>query len=111
MTDSILDTIKTSIGPSASDDFDPDILFWINSAIGTLVQLGVPRPSGFTVTDAQQTWAEYLGDDPRIDMIKTYIYLKTKIGFDPSTSSVLMQALKEQLAEYEWRITNPSEEG
>lgn len=107
MIDSILDTIKTMLGPSESDAFDADIMVGINSAITTLTQLGVDCPTGFVVTGSNETWTEYLGSDPRLGMIKTYIYLKTKLGFDPPTSSVLMQAIKDQIAEYEWRICNP----
>lgn len=110
MNASILDTIKMMLGPGSDDSFDGEILVGINSAITVLTQLGIPAPDGFLVTGSSETWEQYLGSDPRTGMIKTYIYLKTKIGFDPPTSSVLMQAIKDQIAEYEWRICNPEKE-
>lgn len=110
MTTSILQTIKTKIGPSADDDtFDNDILTCINTAISVLDQLGVSPPEGFSVEDDSAQWEDYIPDNPkRLSMVKTYIYLKAKVEFDPPTSSVLMQALEKQIAEYEWRICNQS---
>lgn len=110
MTTSILQTIKTKLGPSAEDSsFDEDILICINAAISVLDQLGVSPPEGFVVEDESAQWEEYIPDNPkRLSMVKTYIYLKAKVEFDPPTSSVLMQALEKQIGEYEWRICNQS---
>ena len=39
-----------------------------------------------------------------IQMIKSYIYLKVKLVFDPPTSSFVLDAYKNQISEYEWRM-------
>ena len=114
LTSGIFATVKKMLGPSVDDsEFDMDIRIHINSVLGILNQLGVGPPDGFVVIDGTETWEDFLGSDKRFEMVKTFMYLKTKIVFDPPTSSILMQALEKQAAEYEWRICNQNggEEG
>lgn len=110
MDDSVLLTIKKLLG--VEDDytaFDGDILVGINSALFSLSQLGVVPP-GTRIDDSATTWTDIItGDD--IEGVKTYIHLKTKIIFDPPTSSFVLEALTKQLNELEWRLLVQIEQG
>lgn len=107
---SIFVTIKRMLGLNMDEtEFDTDILIHLNSAIGVLNDLGVGPKDGFVVTGEAETWADLLGDDSRFEIVKSFLYLKTKIVFDPHTSSILMQAMEKQISEYEWRICSRSD--
>lgn len=100
--ESILNTIKKLLGLDAEyTQFDTDIIVFINSVFGTLYQLGVGKP--FSITSAEETWSDYLEDVSKLEMIKSYMYMKVRLAFDPPTGG-LLDALKEQAAELEWRI-------
>lgn len=106
-TNSIFLSIKKLlIGNPEDSEFDTDILIHVNSVLGILTQLGVGPKEGFLITGSSETWSDFAGNDKRLEMIKTFVYLKCKIVFDPPTSSILMQAFEKQIAEYEWRICN-----
>lgn len=102
---SILTSIKKLLGLMEDyTEFDSDITMCINSAIGILTQCGVGPVEGFRVTSKDETWEQFIGNDPRFEMIRTYIFLKTKIIFDPPTSSAVLECYKEQIKEYEIRL-------
>ena len=105
VNDSILNTIKKMLG--IADDytpFDQDIIVLINGAIMILRQLGVGPQAGFSISNAETTWGDYLGtDEILLASVKPYIYLKTKVVFDPPTSSFVLDAMQKQIDEYEWR--------
>lgn len=116
--DSILLTIKKMIGPSADYDvFDTDLLVHINSTIGTLDQVGFHLSTPFVVTSEEETWDDYFAavkhpddghddfDDMTMRTVIDYIYLKVRMLFDPPTSSFVLEAMKEQSKELEWRIS------
>ena len=77
---------------------------YINSAFSVLTQLGVGPEEGFRIEDASKTWSEFLYDDPRLEFVKTFIYLKVRLAFDPPLSSAVMGAINRQIRELEWRI-------
>jgi hypothetical protein len=105
MEDSIFKTIKGLLGPDADyNEFDQDIIVFINSAIATLTQLGIGPDSGFRITGENETWQDFLGDATDLDSVKSYIYMKVRIAFDPPTSSFVMSAYEEACKEYEWRL-------
>lgn len=103
--DSILLSTKKSLGldPSVTE-FDPDITMCINSALNVLTQLGVGPTKGFSISSKEDTWDGLIGDEPRLNLVKTYIFLKTKMAFDPPTIGGLMTSYQEQIKELEWRI-------
>lgn len=105
MTESILNTIKKKIGISEDDTcFDENILTEINTACAYLSQLGVTSFDDFVVEDASSTWNDCIPDRAKLADIKTYIYIRCKLLFDPPTNSFLVQLLKDELRECEWRI-------
>lgn len=103
--DSILTSIKKLLGITEEyDHFDKDIVMHINSAFSVLTQLGVGPKEGFSIKDASTTWSELLNDDLRLESVKTYVYYKVKLGFDPPQSSSAIESINRQISELEWRI-------
>ena len=104
--ESILDTIKKQLGIDINDDsFDPDVMTNINTAIFALSQIGVGSSNGFIVTSKEDKWSTYLPDKTiNLEPAKTYIYLKTKLVFDPPTNSIVIENINNNLKELEWRM-------
>lgn len=107
MTDSILDTIKPMLGVPVTDTaFDTDIIVGINSAFMAINQMGVGTETVFEITDNVKTWTDFLGSDlTKFSAVKTYIFLKTKLTFDPPTVGALMTSIENQILELGWRLT------
>ena len=105
---SILTSIKKLFGPGEDDTtFDIDIIIHINTALFNLNQIGVGPSDGFFITDKSQTWSDFIGTNRKdIEAVKTYVYLKVKLVFDPPQSGVLVDAIKQQISELEWRLNN-----
>lgn len=104
---SILTTVKKLLGIAEEyTQFDTDIIVNINSALVTLAQIGIGPTRGFTITGKEETFEDFLGDsfDPLFNNVQMYLYLKTKIIFDPPTSSYVLESYKEQLKELEFRL-------
>lgn len=110
MIQSILDSIKKSlnIDPSVTA-FDEDIMLSINSVFGTLNQLGVGPEAGFQIEDKDQVWSDYIGLDTRMNDVKTYVFLRVRMLFDPPGTSYLVTAIQEQVKELEWRLNTRRE--
>lgn len=105
--DSILTSIKKMLGLGESDtQFDEELIMFINAAFSTLLQLGVGPSTGFIIEDEFAEWAEFLGTRTDVENVKTYIYLKVRLIFDPPQTSYLVEAINKQIAECEWRINN-----
>ena len=104
-TESILDSIKKMLGPSADyKQFDPDIIIHINSAFMVLRQLGVGPTEGFSITDNEAVWTDFTSDINKLGLVKSYIYLKVRLIFDPPTNSTVIKSYEELIKEYEWRL-------
>lgn len=105
MDDSILNSIKKLFGPDGTyDAFDTDLIIHINTYLRVLNQLGIGTQN-FKILDSAETWSDFLGDDEVLmDPVKTYIYLRVKTVFDPPSSSIVMNAIKEQVDELTWRL-------
>ena len=105
MSDSILTSIKKLIGIEESYTFFDDIvLMHINTVFMILNQLGVGPAIPFSIEDATATWSDFLGDATNLAGVKTYIAAKVKLAFDPPQSSAAIEALKQNIAELEWRL-------
>lgn len=108
--ESILTTIKKLLGISEEyEHFDSDIIVHINSAFMILTQLGVGPANGFSISDEMSLWSDFLGDDPRLEAVKTYIHLKVKLLFDPPTNSAVIESLNKSISELEWRLNVAAE--
>lgn len=105
MSESILTSIKKLLGITEEyTHFDADVLMHINMAFMVLYQLGVGPSTPFSISDKSATWSDFLGDSKDLEGVKTYIYQKVKLVFDPPQSSAAITALKENIAELEWRL-------
>lgn len=105
MTESILNTIKQMVGVEQDyDAFDMDLVVDINSAFYSLRQLGVGPTEGFTISDDVAKWNDFVEDKSLLGLVKTYIYLKVRMLFDPPTNSFLTSSIEKQISEYEWRL-------
>lgn len=109
MEESILKSIRKLIGGMSVPDgekgpFDTDLIIHINSVLQTLNQLGC-GVEDFAITGTTETWADFLGNTfINLNTVKSYVFLKVRLLFDPPSSSTLYQAMTEQAAELEWRI-------
>ena len=102
--ESILTSIKKLLGiMSDYTNFDDDIIIHINTAFAMLNQLGVGPEGGFMIVDANSRWEDYT-TEKNLNMVKTYIYLKVRLLFDPPTSTALIESINRTLSEIEWRI-------
>lgn len=105
MDSSILTSIKKLLGLSEEDtSFDQDIIMHINTVLNILAQLGVGPANGFSIEDDGAIWSDYLGETTNLELIKSYIYMKVRLMFDPPTSSILADAMNKNISELEWRI-------
>lgn len=103
--ESILTSIKKMIGIEEEyEHFDADIIIHINSVFSILTQLGVGPANGFTISDKTATWSQFIGDSVMIESVKTYMYLKVKLIFDPPLSSAVLESMKQTISELEWRL-------
>lgn len=110
MEESILTTIKKMLGIEADyDAFDMDIMVNINTVFMTLNQIGVGPKKGFSITSVDQKWKDFLEDETKLEGVKTFIYLKTKLVFDPPTTSFVLEAMRNMANEIEWRLNIESE--
>ena len=115
LTDSILNTTKHMLGVEPEyTHFDNDIINDINAAINVLSQIGAVKKD-YAIEGAAETFEDMMGDDlKKAMMVKTYIYHKVKLMFDPPLSSSVSGIIEKQIAELEWRLNveldNPEEE-
>ena len=104
---SILLSIKKGIGAAPEyTPFDVDIIMHINAQLANLYQLGLDAAKSLIVDGPDQLWSDLIpAEDSRLQFVKTYVYAKVKMIFDPPTSTAQMQALKDAAAESEFRIS------
>ena len=105
MEESILISIKKLIGLEAAYTiFDEDIKIHINSAIASLCQMDVGPSNGFMITSESEKWSDFVGNDMMLNEVRSLVFLKVKLLFDPPTNSNLMESMKQMIKEYEWRL-------
>lgn len=103
--ESILLSIKKLLGIDAYyDAFDQDLVIHINSVLTVLNQLGVGPPGGFYIKDSNDSWTDFISDDKSIEFIKSYVYMKVRLLFDPPQSSAAIESMNRLTSEMEWRI-------
>lgn len=105
MDDSILNNVKKNLGLAVEyEAFDPDVITHINAAFSILNQLGVGPRDGFMITNNDTAWPDYPIPLNQQLLVKTYVYLKVKVLFDPPATSFHLSAAQDQIKEYEWRL-------
>ena len=106
--ESILTSVKRLCGGISEDNtgFDDELVIYINSVFFNLWQMGIGPDKVFKIEDNSTEWAEFLPvDDNMHETCKLYVGSKARLRFDPPTNSSTMQALKETIAECEWRLS------
>lgn len=110
--DSILTSVKKMLGIAEEyDHFDADLIMHINSVLTILGQLGVGPDEGFFIEDDGAEWTDFVPDMPNLQFIKTYVYQKVKLLFDPPQSASAIEALNRSISELEWRINAQVDSG
>lgn len=113
--ESILTSIKKLLGIAEDyNQFDPDLIMHINSVFSILNQLGVGPSEGFSISDSYAVWDDFIPDNPKQNLVKSYIYLKVRLLFDPPLTSAVIESINKQINECEWRlnvIAETTEEG
>lgn len=109
--ESILTSIKKLLGIAEEyTHFDNDIIMHINSVFMTLTQLGVGPSEGFYIEDDSMEWTDFIKDPTKLQAVKTYVYLKVKLVFDPaSVGSSTLASYERQIQELEWRLNVAAE--
>lgn len=103
--DSILNSTKKACGIIPEyDEFDDQLIMYINTAFSVLTQLGCGPSEGYSIEGDTETWADFFGDNKKLNMVITYVHLSVVLSFDPPTSSYALQAAQERKKELEWRI-------
>ena len=102
--ENILDSIKKLLGIDEMDsNFDQELIMHINSVFMVLNQLGVGPVGGFKISN-EETWTDFVGTRLDLESVKSYIYLKVRLLFDPPQNSFLIDSISNQIDEYEWRL-------
>lgn len=110
MEPSVLIATKQILGLDGDDDgFDLDILTHINTAFSVLHQLGVVS-TPVVIDDVQDSWEDLDLEPEVLSMVRSYIFLKTQFLWDPPTTSFLIKAREDQIAELEYRMNLYAEE-
>lgn len=108
--ESILTSIKKLLGIAEEYEcFDSDIVMHINSVLMILTQLGVGPPEGFSIEDETTTWTDFVSDLTKVEAVKSYVYLKVKLLFDPPLTSSVIDSMTRTINELEWRLNVASE--
>ena len=103
--DSILTSIKKLLGIAEEyTQFDEDIIMHINTVFLNLTQLGVGPEEGFAIENDAASWEDFINDSIQLQAVKTYVYLKVKLLFDPPLSSSVIESMNRMIAELEWRL-------
>ena len=106
MENSILLSTKKILGIADSYTvFDLDIITHINATFNLLYQLGIGPAEGFMIEDDSAVWEDF-ADVPmhQLNLVRTYVFLKVRMLFDPPTTSFMITAMTDQIKEYEWRL-------
>lgn len=109
--DSILISMSRLLGIDGGMDqhFNTDLVIHINTIFNTLCQLGVGPEKGYVITGIDEVWGDFLGGSIKLESVKSYIYLRLRLLFDPPTNSFLLDSIKEQINELEWRLNVTAE--
>lgn len=104
-SESILTSTKKLLGLTEDyTHFDVDIIMHINSVLAILCQLGVGPAEGFSIEDDKAQWSDFLKNDDRLNLVKSYVHHKVRLLFDPPLSSAVLEAIERTIKELDWRI-------
>lgn len=103
--ESILTSVKKQLGIAEEyTHFDADLIMHINSVFNILTQLGVGPAEGFYIEDDSAEWYDFMEDNVKLQMVKSYVGMKVRLMFDPPSSSAVMESMNRMIGELEWRL-------
>lgn len=103
--DSILTSIKKLLGITEEyTHFDTDLIIHINTVFSILNHLGVGPAESFSITSKAGKWSDFISDNTKIESVKSYVYMKVKLIFDPPLSSSVVTSMNQLISEMEWRL-------
>lgn len=104
--ESILTSVKKFLGPSAEyEHFDPDIIMHINSVFMDLNDLGIGPEKAFVIEDDTSEWTDFFSEKGEtLEAVKSYMYLRVKLLFDPPASSATLASMERQIDKWEWKL-------
>lgn len=108
METKILDDIKKLIGPDSNDIFDDDLLIHINTFMADMTQVGVGPETGMII-DKNTKWSDFITNTKLLPQVRTYVYLKVRLVFDPPQSGFVTTSMQETAKETLWRINVDAE--
>ena len=110
ITDSILTSVKKLLGITEEcTDFDADLIMHINSVLMILTQIGVGASEGFSIKDKDDYWKDFISDATKFESVKSYVYMKVRLMFDPPSSSAVTESMNRMISELEWRLNVAAE--
>lgn len=108
--ESILTSIKKLLGMTEDyTAYDDQIIIHVNSVFMILTQLGIGPEDGFVIKDKEAVWNDFVSDETKLELVKSYIYLKVKLLFDPPSNSSVIESINRQINEFEWRLNVKAE--
>ena len=106
---SILMSIKKLLNVDPEEmAFDTEIGIFINGEFMMLHQLGI-GPENFSIHDADTKWTDFSDDKSLIEAVKTYVYLRVRLLFDPPASSIVSDAFNDRINELRFRLASQAE--
>ena len=106
MSDSVLTSMKATLNlDNADESFDIEIVVFINALLSELNAIGIGPAYGFEIADETKTWTEFLGDEMRINMAKSWMYLRLRLIFDPPETGPLTTAIENQATRAYWYLS------
>lgn len=103
-------SVKKNLGIAADDhNFDDSIIMYINSVFMILNQLGVGPGLPFSITGDTEDWSDFFGTTVSLEAVKSYMYVKVRLLFDPPSSSALLESMQKMASELEWRLNSLAE--
>lgn len=103
--ESVLTSIKKMLGiVEEYTHFDADLIMHINSVLSILNQIGVGPSEGFSIEDKEDVWTDFIPQSPKMEFVKSYVYMKVKLLFDPPISPAAIESINRLTSELEWRI-------
>lgn len=108
--DSILTSIKEMLGIAKEHEyFDAVLIRHINSVFMILTQMGVGPSEGFIIYGADEVWSDFVSEEENLEAVKSYVYHRVHLSFDPPASSTIIEATNRIISELEWRLYTASE--
>lgn len=108
--ESILISVKKLLGIAEEyTQFDTDIIIHINTIFMALQQMGIGPKDGFSITDENDLWTDFMEDSILLNSVKTYMYLRVKLLFDPPLTSSTVDSFNKLISELEFRMNSKAE--